>query len=156
MAKGDLIPHDNHVLRHVGKSKVEQDGRVNGAAFMLRSCEEGLSVQWRQAAGDGSVADQLQAILRVLSARRKVRKTDYLVELPVGQTRARVLESARQLTLEVELRFEHHPIEQDEFGPEDPFHSEIRGIPELEEGVAMALGDIIAECVSSQYSVNAI
>jgi hypothetical protein len=149
VAQGDAIPDGHHVLRHVPGSKIEQDGRVNGAAFVRRENEDGLSVEWREAAGDGPVADQLQAIRATF--RRQVARSHRFAELPVGVTRERVHEGAAALGMVVGLRFEHEPLEAADGKPEDPFHSEIFGTPEDGHLRATAIGDLIAECISHRY-----
>lgn len=147
-----MIPDDNHVVRHVPGSKIEQDGHVNGAAFIRRENENGLSVEWRQAAGDGPVADQLQAIRAAF--RRQVKPSHRFAELPVGTTRERVREGAEALGMPMDLRFEHEPLEAAGDIPEDPFHSEIFGAPEFGHLKATAIGDLIAQCVSEQYAYS--
>jgi hypothetical protein len=149
VAKGEVIPDDHHVLRHVPGSKIEQDGRVNGAAFMRRENENGLSVEWREAAGNGLVADQLQAIRAAF--RRQLARSHRFAELPVGVTRERVRERATAFGMKVDLRFEHEPLEAADGMPEDPFHSEIFGTPEHGDPRATVIGDLIAECISERY-----
>ena len=149
MAKGDAIPDDHHVVRHVPKSKIEKDGGVNGAAFVRRPNEDGLSVEWREATGDAPVGDQLQAIRAVI--RRQLTPSHRFAELPVGATRERVREGAAALGMAVNLRFEHEPLEAADGKAEDPFHSEIFGAPEYEHLKATAIGDLIAECITEQY-----
>jgi hypothetical protein len=149
VAKGDTIPDGHHVLRHVPGSKVEQDGRISGAAFVRRANEDGLSVEWREAAGDGPAPDQVQAIRNAF--RRDVKKSHRFAELPVGVTRERVREAAVALGMPVALRFEHDPIEAADGTPEGPFHSGILGTPEFGHLKATAIGDLIAQCISEQY-----
>jgi hypothetical protein len=133
----------------VPRSKIEQDGRVNGAAFKRRENEGGLSVEWREANGDGPVADQLQAVRAAF--RRQVARSHRFTELPVGVTRERVRDGAAALGMPVDLRFEHEPLEAADGRPEDPFHSEIFGTPEHGHLRATAIGDLIAECISELY-----
>jgi hypothetical protein len=149
VAKRDAIPDSHHVVRHVSASKIEQDGQVNGAAFVRRENEEGLSVEWRQAAGDGPAAEQLQAIRAAF--RRQVKPSHRFAELPVGETREKVREGAAALGMQIELRFEHEPLEAVGEFPEDPFHSEVFGVPEFGHLNATAIGDLIAQCVTEQY-----
>jgi hypothetical protein len=149
VAKSDVIPDDHHVLRHVPRSKIEQDGRVNGAAFVRRENEDGLSVEWREATGNAPVAEQLQAVRAAF--RRQVARSHCFAELPVGLTRERVREQATALEMTVDLRFEHEPLEAASGMPEAPFHSEIFGTPEFGHLRATAIGDLIAECISEQY-----
>jgi hypothetical protein len=148
VAKGDAIPDEHRVLRRVPGSKIEQDGRVSGAAFVRRPDEEGLSVEWRERAGDWP-ATQVQAIRTVI--RREMRPSHRLAEVPVGLTRARVRESAVAFGMAVDLRFEHEPLATEGPWPEDVFHSEIFGTPEHEHLLATVIGDLIAECVSEKY-----
>ena len=148
VAKGDAIPDEHHVLRHVPGSKIEQNGRVNGAAFVRRPDVEGLSVEWRERAGD-TLAAQVQAIRGVI--RRNMRPSHRLAEVPVGVTRAYVREGAAAFGMAVELQFEHEPLAGQGSWLEDAFHNEIFGTPEHEHLRATAIGDLIAECVSQKY-----
>src|SRR5262245_7652160 len=149
VAKGDAIPDDHHVLLHVPPSKIEQDGRINGAAFKRREDEAGLSVEWREALGNDPVADQLQAIRAAF--RRQLRPSHRFAELPVGVTREHVRVHAAALSMAVDLAFEHEPREAGDGRPADPFHSEIFGTPENAHLQATAIGDLIAECISERY-----
>lgn len=144
-----MIPDEHHVLRHVPGSKIEQDGTVNGAAFMRRENETGLSVEWREAAGGEDVPAQVHAVRATI--RRDMRQTHRLVELPVGATRAYVRERAAAREMVIDLRFEHDPLAATEDRPEDPFHSEIFGTPEYTHVQATAIGDLIAKCITNQY-----
>ncbi|MDX2290025.1 MAG: hypothetical protein NW217_14550 [Hyphomicrobiaceae bacterium] len=150
MAEGDLIPDDQHVLRHVPGSKIAQDGRIDGSAFVRRLDEAGLSVEWRESAGDPAVADQVARIRRTM--RRDMRTSHRLAELPVGPTKSKVHEGAAELGLAMDLTFEHAPLEPDGGWPADPYHSEIFGTPEYDDVLARAIGDILASCVSERYS----
>jgi hypothetical protein len=152
VAKGETIPDDQHVLRHVPGSKIEQDGRINGAAFERRPHEEGLSVEWREASGDGPVQDQLRAIRDAF--RRQVARSHRFAELPIGVTREHVREGATALGMTMNMRFEHEPLEAADGKPPDPYHSEIFGTPEYGHLLATAIGDLIAECVSARYPAH--
>jgi hypothetical protein len=151
VAKGEAIPDGHHVLRHVPGSKIEQDARINGGAFIRRENEDGLSVEWREAAGDGPVADQIQAIRTAF--RRQATRTHCFAEVPVGVTREHVREQATALGMAVDLRFEHEPREAADGRPEQPFHSAIFGTPEFGHLRATAVGDLIAECISERSPV---
>jgi hypothetical protein len=150
VAKGDVIPDEHHVLRHVPGSKIEQDGTVNGAAFTRGENHSGISVAWREAAGGMDIHAQLQAVRAAI--RRDMRPTHRLVELPVGATRTRVREQALALNqMAINLRFEHEPLAATADKPEDPFHSEIFGTPEWGHAQATAIGDLIAASISERY-----
>jgi hypothetical protein len=144
-----VIPDTNHVLRHVPGSKIEHDGKVNGAAFIRRPDESGLSVEWRESAGEVPIAHQVDAIRRVI--RRTMTASHRLVELNVGATREHVVQAAAALGMVVELTFEHEPLAAAGGRPDDPFHSEIFGTPEHEHLRAAAIGDLIAQCVGEKY-----
>jgi hypothetical protein len=149
VAKGDAIPDHQHVVRHVPKSKLDQQGEVSGAAFVRRSNEDGLSVEWREAVGDAPVEDQLQAIRAVI--RRQLGPSHRFAELPVGVTTEYVRDGATALGMTVNLRFEHEPLDALDGRAEEPFHSEIFGTPEFEHLQATAIGDLIADCISEVY-----
>ena len=150
MAEGDPIPDGHHVLRHVPGSKIAQDGRIDGSAFVRRAGEAGLSVEWRESTGEVAVADQVAQILRVI--RRDMRPSHRLAELPVGPTKTTVRDGAAALGLALRVAFVHEPLEPDVRWPVDPHHSEIFGTPEHDDVLAKAIGDLLAGCVSERYS----
>jgi len=149
MAEGDPIPDEHHVLRHVPVSKIDQAGRIDGSTFVRRPGELGLSVEWRESAGDLAVADQVAKIRRVM--RRDMRPSHRLAELPVGSTKTRVRDGAAELGLALKLAFVHEPLAPEGKSPADPHHSEIFGTPAPDDALAKAIGDLIAGCESERY-----
>jgi hypothetical protein len=151
LAKGDAIPHDDHVLRHVPGTKIDA-GKVQGTAFVRRAGEDGLSIWWRETVGDIPLEDQLKAIRAVI--RLGMSSTHRFAELSVGDTREFVKrEGAAFLT---ELQFEHEPLAAEGEYSEDPFHSEIFGSPADGDPRALGVGLLIAECVMTQYAAVVI
>jgi hypothetical protein len=149
-----VIPDSNHVLRHIPGSKIDQHGKVDGSAFIRRQKpgeppEDGLSVEWREMAGEMPATDQV-AIIRGL-LRLNVTGTHQLVELEVGQTRNHVKDGAAELGIALELSFKHDPLGAAGQWPADPCHSEIFGTPDPGHEFATAVGDLIAQCVGEKY-----
>ena len=49
---GNNLPDDAQVVRYVKPTSRHEDGSVDGAAFRLRSGDNGLSVNWLECFGD--------------------------------------------------------------------------------------------------------
>jgi hypothetical protein len=139
VAEGDLIPSDQHVLRHAGASKVV-DGRAQGSAFLLRNGETGLSVNWLEhARPDGTRAEQCIEVRTALVATgRTVRPNDWLLVVQVERISA-ITELAGTACTFVAT---HHPI----FGNDS--HSEIVGLPPPGSALATLAGAALADAIA--------
>lgn len=83
MMRNDL-PSDDHIVRYVKPSMIQEDGTVDGSDFRLRSTkpdEVGLSVNWLEALGPGK-AHQLAEVRRL--CRLRLRPSGRFAEMNVG------------------------------------------------------------------------
>ena len=143
--KGDDLPADDHVVRYVKPSMIQDDGTADGSDFRLRPDrpnETGLSVNWLEAFELGK-ADQLAEIRRV--CRLTLRPSGRFAEMNVEAVRRHVAEELDT------LRIVHNPLEAQEGFKADPSHSEIIGLPPGESDQAILIGDLIAECVTNMH-----
>lgn len=143
--KGDDLPATDHVVRHIKKIGIEEDGTANGAAFLLRPDEIGLSVNWLEAF-DLDKANQLARVRRLF--RLQVRKSHRFAELNIGAVSEKVAEELRT------LRIAHDPLDPENGFEADPSHAEITGLPPGDSDQAMMIGDMIATCVSAMHPVT--
>ncbi len=143
--KGDDLPADDHIVRYVKPSMIEEDGTANGADFRLRPDrpdETGVSVNWLEAF-DPDKAHQLAEVRRLY--RLTVRKSGRFAEMNIGAVRAKV---AQELAT---LRVVHDPLEAEGDYEADSSHAEITGLPPGESPEADMIGDLIAECVIDMH-----
>lgn len=132
------LPDESHVVRYASPRFVD-DGIVEGGAFIRRSHEPTISLNWLEAFGGLSKDQQLHRIRQL--TRIEMRENGRLAELNVGQTRAHMgsqLEGFDFITSPLAATPDH---------PADPSHAEIVGLPSLGSPEAELLGDMIAECV---------
>ena len=128
----DVIPDDDHVVRHCKATWFDDDGDLTSAAFKLRqdNGEEYLSVGWPEFFAGLTQDQQLANVRAELSSVRTVRPTHQLAVLQVGNTRNYVRANSPDHR---NLLFKHKPI---------PNYNSHGGIFGLEPG-----GDMIAELV---------
>ena len=135
---GSQIPLDNHVIRYVRPTDVDE-GEVSGGAFMLRPSEASLSVNWKERL-PGSHGEQLAALRKLIPL--QLARNGRFATLNVGQTKHF-------------LRSNHHfidicsePLDGTEAHPPDPSHAGITGLPAYENhSEAVFVGDLVAQCV---------
>ena len=145
MTHNDL-PTDDHIVRYVKPSMIQEDGTADGSDFRLRPHrpdESGLSVNWLEAFGSGR-ANQLAEVRRL--CRLTIRPRGRFAEMNVGAVTRRV---AQELGT---LRIVHAPLEAGHGYEADPSHAEIIGLPPSESDIAMLVGDLIAECVIAMHA----
>ena len=135
---GDNIPDDHHIVRYVKPTLVE-DETVDGSAFLLRSDEQGLSVNWLEAFGYDDESHRLSEVRRL--SRLRLTRNGRFAKLNVGATKRHVSEAVEELGI-VEA-----PLSRTAEFEADPSHAEIIGLPPGESDEAMLIGDLIAECV---------
>lgn len=142
---GDDLPADDHIVRYVKPSMIEEDGTANGAEFRLRPHrpdETGVSVNWLEVFD----ADKLHQIAEVRRLYRlTVKKTGRFAELNIGAVRERVTEELEK------LRIVHDPLDAEDDFEADPSHAEITNLPPGDTDQAMLVGDLIAECVIAMH-----
>ena len=139
--KGERLPDEDNVIRHVGSSKLREDGTPSGSAFILSAKESGLSVNWIECFSGLDKAAALDKI-RCQMHRHRGRRSIF-AELNIGEV-TRVLASQDH-----DVRFIHDPLPADDkYDKEDASHSQIVGLPAWESPKAAEIADMIADLVS--------
>jgi hypothetical protein len=132
------LPDSDHVARYCGDQKCP-GGDVQATAFMRRSRETGLSVNWLEYYVD--CVDRRQALARVVQALeqkgRSIGARSWMAILNVGRARHKVRTESEP---PVELEFVHVPQLSDES------HAEIRGMAAGDEFV----GELLAEAAREE------
>ncbi len=139
--KGDQIPDTGHIAR-LCQPKTVSDGQIQAGAFMLKSGEPSLSVNWLEFLNCSSREHEIDKIRNVYSLKfNRIGANAKIAIINVGEVRERVLtESEDRRDLEVL----HDPIEED---PPDPSHSEIYNLTQDDELIA----ELILETVHEVY-----
>jgi len=139
--KGDPLPDSNHIARYC-KPTQAPNGQIQATAFMLRSGEESLSVNWLECLNCSSREHEIPEIRNIYaSIFRRVGANAKIAVLNVGEVRGKVLtESEDRRNLEV-----LHDPKEDE--PSDPSHSGIYNLKPDDELIA----ELILETVLEDY-----
>ena len=137
------LSEDSHVVRYVKPTEILDDGSVDGSAFRLKPNETGLSVNWLDFFIGMTKSQQLDEVRRLI--RLTMSRNGRLAELNVDHTRLFVRQYAS-------LNFVNKPLEAEDNYEADPSHSEIEGLPEVDSSMAALVGDMIAECITTNYS----
>jgi hypothetical protein len=138
--KGDQIPDPDHIARFCRPGQVA-DEQIQATAFMLRSNEEYLSVNWLEYLNCSNRDHEINEIRNVYSAKLNIGARAKIAVLNVGEVCERVLkESEDRRNLEVL----HDPIEDDLY---DPSHSGIYNLTQDDELIA----ELILETVHEAY-----
>ena len=133
---GIELPDDTFVVRYAKPSLINDD-RISGAVFVLRSEDEGLSVNWLDFFEKCNKEQQLDKVRE--SSQMSMNKNGRLAELNVGITK-------KHLAGELEsIYFKHKPCD------DDPSHSEVFGLPSGDTPEAELIGDMIAQTVTAVY-----
>ena len=123
--KGDDLPPDDHIVRYVKPSMIQENGVADGSNFRLRPArpdEKGLSINWLEVFGSGK-AHQLNEVRRLCSSRMSLSQNGRFAKMNVG-TILRVVSEELDT-----LRIAHDPLEAEQDCEADPSHSEISGLP---------------------------
>jgi hypothetical protein len=138
--KGDQIPDPDHIAKFCRPGQVA-DEQIQATAFMLRSNEEYLSVNWLEYLNCSNRDHEINEIRNVYSAKLNIGARAKIAVLNVGEVCERVLkESEDRRNLEVL----HDPIEDDLY---DPSHSGIYNLTQDDELIA----ELILETVHEAY-----
>ena len=139
--KGDKVPDSNHIARYC-KPTQAPDGQIQATAFMLRSGEESLSVNWLECLNCPNREHEITEIRNIYATKfRRVGANAKTAVLNVGEVREKVLtESEDKRNLEVL----HDPIEDE---PSDPSHSGLYNLRPDDELIA----ELILETVLEDY-----
>ncbi len=133
---GSELPDDTFVVRYAKPSLINDD-RVNGAVFLLRSVDNGLSINWLNFFENCNKEQQLDKVRE--SSQIKLNKNGRLAELNVGTTKKKLVGELESIS------FKHQPFD------DDPSHSEVIGLPLGETPEAELIGDMIAQTVTAVY-----
>jgi hypothetical protein len=138
--KGDQIPDTGHIARFC-KPMQAPEGQIQATAFMLRSDEEYLSVNWLEYLNCSNRDHEINEIRNVYSEKLNVGARAKIAVLNVGEVREKVLtESPDKRNIEVL----HEPIENDAY---EPSHSGIYKLKQDDELIA----ELILETVHEVY-----
>jgi hypothetical protein len=140
---GNRIPARDHIARYCSSKKIsEKDGSVQASAFMLRSDENYLSVNWLEYLNCPDRRSEIAEIQRIYSIKLKVGSQAKMAVLNVGKVRIKVLEES---TDHRSLDILHNPL--DNPLENDPSHSGIYNLRQNDELIA----ELIRETVHETY-----
>ena len=138
--RGDKIPDPDHIARFCRPMQAPE-GQIQATAFMLRSDEEYLSVNWLEYLNCSNRDHEINEIRNIYSEKFNVGARAKIAVLNVGEVREKVLtESPDKQNIEVL----HDPIENDLY---DPSHSGIYNLKQDDELIA----ELILETVHENY-----
>lgn len=140
----DFIPDENHILRYVKPSAID-DGVIGGEAFLGRYAGDDPSVNWLEQF-PGDLNNQISEIRK--KARIEYKATGRLARLNVGKTRSHVLKETNN---EHNLTVIKDPLEAENNFEEDLSHALMKGVPSIEDMYGEYVGDLIAECIVDHY-----
>lgn len=139
--KGDKIPDKNHIARYCKRTQAP-DGQIQATAFMLRTGEESLSVNWLEFLNCSSRESEITKIRNIYSAKLNVGAGAKIAVLNVGEVREKVLKKSQDRR---NLEVLHNPE-----NPDDPSHSGIYNLKQDDEMIA----ELILETVREDYSAR--
>ena len=114
--RDDPIPDSDHVSRYSRAAYCTENGEVTSAAFLLRSGEEYLSVNWLEFLGLSNRSTEIEHIRGILRTKLTLARTGRIAVLNVGSVRQNVLDNTPDRR---NLRLSHQPEDR------DPSHSGI-------------------------------
>lgn len=132
LRRGQDIPQTDHVLRHIGPSKLRRDENrnvvgVRGDAFKAKGAE-GLSVNWLEFV-QGNEDHQLAEALTMMRTGLNIKKSAFLAQIHVESFRALAHQEGYR------IRIVYDPLE------ENRGHSEIRHLPTENDEILDILAD---------------
>lgn len=128
-----LIPGDNHVVRHVGRDKMLSDGRISGQAFRRKDEEEYMSVNWVEYFGLISHIAAIQKIEQAyLNKGRTVNKSSKFAVINIDRMTECVNKEAH-----ITLHVKHEGTSP------DPSHSGVFNMPKEDT----TIGNLIAQII---------
>jgi hypothetical protein len=136
--RGDKIPDPDHISRFCRPMQAPE-GQIQATAFMLRSVDNYLSVNWLENLNCSSRDHEINEIRNIYSEKFKVGARAKIAVLNVGKVREKVLtESPDKRNIEVL----HEPIENDMY---DPSHSGIYNLKQDDELIAELILETVHE-----------
>lgn len=134
---GKELPDADNVVRHVGASKLDENGKVTRGAFQLDDRETALSVNWLEYSEVGTKDEQLVMIRKYID--RTLGRNSRFAELNVSITKERI--NSRVSQHQCMIGFSHNPTEI------DPSHAIIIGMPTSESPYSRIVAKLIADSV---------
>jgi len=153
-----LIPDNNHVLRHIDINDcVTNDATgeplVVGSAFIDEPKHGGMvSYAWREYhESQGDKYKQVDAVINEFH--RGFKKTDMLAELCLKRCYALLKESGLDSSRDIYVK---HDPQKPTGKYTEPFmsHALMVGVPDDESPFAEAVGDVIADALTSVYKTR--
>ena len=139
--KNDPVPDQDHISRYCSAIRCTETGDVTGAAFMLRSNERYLSVNWLEFLQLASREEEIREIRRVLRSHLTLRANAKIAVFKVDDVLNHVLnESPDSRNLSVL----HEPVNG------DPSHSGIYGMGIEDQLIADLIAEVILETYPAQ------
>ncbi len=135
--KGDRIPDPDHVARYCKPMQVS-DEQIQATAFMLRSGEESLSVNWLEFLECPSRECEIDELQKTYAAKLNIGLRARIAILSVGEVRRKVLEESPDRR---KIDVLHDPEEK------DPSHSGIYNLRNDDELIA----ELILQTVRESY-----
>ena len=148
------IPESDHVVRYV-KWSLLPNGRVDGNAFVRRTDETTVSVNWLETF-PGDRTHQLAEVRRCIHLQLGAQAKFAL--LHTGACRRHVARSLIEDGYpDIQMGFLHVPRKKKGDFPEDPSHTEITGLPDpgADPEHAEYVGDLIAQRTIALYPARA-
>ncbi len=134
---GKKLPDTDNVVRHVGESKLDENGKATRSAFQLSERDPTLSVNWLEYFQVGPKEDQLVLVRQHIE--RNLGRNSRFAELNVRITKERVNSQFNQH--QCTIGFSHDPTEI------DPSHAIITVIRTSESSNSRILAKLIADSV---------
>ena len=127
-----LLPDDDHVSRYCRPSTVEY-GIPTTAAFLPRSGEEYLSVNWLEYFGEPTLVTAVERIRAVFSEKGyRVSRNGRFAVLNIGDAKTAVEEATGRA-----VNFDYLPLD------DDPSHAGIRGYTADDLAIAVELAALL-------------
>ena len=133
--KGDIIPDNDHIARLCLHSKID-NGQIQATAFMLRSTEDFLSVNWLESLKCSNRESELAQIREIYSKTFTVKPRAKIAVLNVGKVRKKVLTDSLDSR---NLKVLHEPLD------DDPSHSGIYNLKPDNEVIAELILETIQD-----------
>ena len=134
---GKELPDADNVVRHVGGSKLDENGKVTRSAFRLDEGETALSVSWLEYFQVGTKEEQLVKVRQCIE--RKLGRNSRFAELNVGATKECVNSQASKH--HCTIGFNHDPTDV------NLSHAIIIGLPRRESPSSRIVAKLIADPV---------
>ena len=136
--RGQKLPDGDHIAR-LCPPKTTPNGIITGAAFLLKTNEDGLSVNWLEFLKCSCREDEIKEVREIYSRKLHVKKASRIAVLNVGITCNTVFEQSpdnRRIVV-------YHQPDL----PDDPSHSEVLNLRDDDELIA----ELIQRTVQENY-----